>query len=91
MDRSFDTHAAWAGAQLELTQAQDGQWTLRGFDMQGRQLGSHQVTLAQGTTRLSRSDIGTWLERAPLVEATFQPQAAHAGTFRTTLKQTVVR
>ena len=87
----FETHAAWAGGQLELAQAQDGQWTLRGFDMQGRQLGSHQVTLAQGTTRLSRSDIGTWLERAPLVEATFQPQVAHAGTFRTTLKQTVVR
>ena len=86
----FDTHAAWAGAQLELTQAQDGQWTLRGFDVQGRQLGSHQVTLAPGTTRLSQSDIGALLERAPLVEATFQPQAAHAGTFRTTLKQAVL-
>ena len=87
----FDTHAAWAGTQLELAQAQDGQWTLRGLDLQGRQLGSHQVTLTPGTTRLSQSDIGTWLERAPLLEATFQPQVAHAGTFRTTLKQTVVR
>ena len=87
----FETHAAWAGAQLELTQAQDGQWTLRGFDLQGRQLGSHQVTLAQGTTRLSQSDLGAWLGHAPLVEVTFQSQVAHAGTFRTTLKQTVVR
>jgi len=86
----FYTQVAWARTQLELAQAQDGQWTLRGFDLQGRQLGSHQVTLAQGTTRLSQSDIGAWLERARLVEATFQPQGAHAGTFRTTLKQTVL-
>ena len=91
MGGPFDTHATWEGTQLELTQAQDGQWKLRGFDVQGRQLGSHQVTLAPGTTRLSQSDIGAWLERAPLIEATFQPQTANAGTFRTTLKQAVLR
>jgi hypothetical protein len=87
----FDTRAVWAGSQLDLTQAQDGQWTLRGFDLQGRQLGSHERSLPQGNTRLSRSEVGAWLERASLVEVTFQPNAAHAGTFRTTLKRTALR
>ena len=87
----FDTRAAWTGSRLDLTQARDGQWTLRGFDLQGRQLGTHHIALPQGEARVTSSEAGTWLERATLVEAIFEPSAAQGGTYRTTLKQAILR
>jgi len=84
-------NAALTSEGLALSADEPGQWTVRGLDTTGRELGMNSFSSGAGTVPVSWDSLGSWSRAAFLLEVRFDPAGTDSGTWRTVLKRDPTR
>ena len=85
------TDASLTGEGLALSSDEAGQWTLRGLDTAGRELGTNSFSSGPGQASVSWDALGSWGVDAFLIEVRFEPTGSTTGSWRTALKHSAPR
>ena len=85
------TAASLTGEGLALSSDEAGQWTVRGLDTSGRELGAKSLSGGAGQVPVTWDALGKWSAAAFLLEVRFEPAASTSGSWRTVLKHGATR
>ena len=86
-----ETAASLTGEGLALSSDEAGQWTIRGLDTSGRELGANSLSSAAGQVPVTWDVLGKWSSAAFLLEVRFEPVGSTSGSWRTVLKHNSTR